>query len=707
MEKLKMHSPNLVEQNIEKLATLFPNCVTESKGVNGKLKQAIDFDLLKQELSRHIVEGPQERYQLNWPGKREALLTANAPTAKTLRPYREESVNFDTTKNLFIEGDNLDALKLLQETYLGKVKLIYIDPPYNTGKDFIYKDDFSIDKDIFEMLANERDDEGGRLVSNPDTRGRYHSDWLSMIYSRLIVAKRLLSEEGVIFISIDDAEQASLRRLCDQIFGEQNFIAQLVWEKGRKNDAKFFSAGHEYMLVFSKNISLLRDRGETWREEKPGARDIWDEFIRLKSVHGEQFHLIEKDLSAWYTALPKAHPAKKWARYKRVDKFGPWRDRDISWPGGDGPRYDVIHPITKKPCAVPEAGWRYSSQEEMLRQIKLGLVEFREDHTQPPFRKAHIRPIPDELDNYDDSDNDADGENSDDTEFATQVRGAYFYKQSQVAVKYLRELMGAKVFSNPKDHEELAKIIEYATPRDRNSIIMDFFAGSASTAEAVWLSNATYGTNHRFITVQLPENLEESIKTTAGTAKKTIQTAISYLKKNGLPLLLSEVSKERIRKAGKKISEGEVSGTWQQDIGFRVLKTDSSCMSEVYYNPDAVSQVDLFAQVENVKEDRTEEDLLFQVMLDWGVDLTLPIHRQTIDGKIVFFVDAQSDNTQGALVACFDKTGGINEAFIKQLSTFSPLRLVFRDAGFNSDAAKINVEQLLKQLSPTTDIKTI
>ncbi|MBI5552597.1 MAG: site-specific DNA-methyltransferase [Desulfobacterales bacterium] len=699
MDKLKMQSPNLVEKNIDKIAALFPNCITESRDEKGKLQRAVDFDLLRQELSEAVVEGPKECYHLDWPGKREALIIANAPIAKTLRPCWEESVNFDTTKNLFIEGDNLEALKLLQETYLSRVKLIYIDPPYNTGKDFIYKDNFTVSKEEFEKASGERTEEGGRLVSNSESRGRYHSDWLSMIYPRLSVAKRLLSEEGLIFISIDDAEQASLRKVCDQVFGEQNFLAQLVWEKGRKNDAKFFSVGHEYMLVYSKNKTFLRERAEIWREEKPGAREIWEEFMRLKAIHGEDYSAIEIDLSQWYSDLPKSHPAKKWSRYKRVDQFGPWRDRDISWPGGDGPRYDVIHPITKQPCKVPERGWIYGSPEEMKRQIRLGLVEFRKDHTEPPFRKAHIRPIPEEgqeetLDNDEGTE-----EISEDIEFATQVRGSYFYKQSQVAVKYLRDLMGAKVFSNPKDHEELARLIEYVTPRDRKAIIMDFFAGSGSTAEAVFRANSTYGTNHQFILVQLPESLEDAMNSTTGSAKKTVQAAIKMLKKYGRPLVLSEVSKERVRLAGiKALNEGG-HDNWQRDIGFRVLKVDSSNMADVYYTPDDINQSQLDLFTENIKSGRKSEDLLFQVLLDWGLELSLPIVKETIDGKIAFFVDGN------ALAACFET--GINEEMVKVLAERKPLRVVFRDDGFGSDSVKINVEQIFKLLSPDTEVKTI
>lgn len=700
MEKMKLHSPNLTQENISRIREMFPGCVTEARGGDGQIKLVVDFDHLRQELSESIVEGPQERYHLNWPGKREALLTANSPIAKTLRPCREESVNFDTTKNLFIEGDNLEALKLLQETYLGKVKLIYIDPPYNKGKDFIYRDNFTAPKDEYEAGIGERNEEGGRLVSNSDAHGRFHSDWLSMMYSRLSVAKRILSDEGLIFISIDDAEQASLRKLCDQVFGEHNFVAQLVWEKGRKNDAKLFSVGHEYMVVYARNITFLRDRGEIWREEKPGAREIWEEYLRLKGVHGENYNAIEGALSQWYSELPKGHPSKKWSRYKHVDKHGPWRDDNISWPGGDGPRYDVIHPVTKKPCAVPERGWVFASPEKMQHMINIGLVMFREDHTEPPIRKSHIRPIPNamedehmEVDRADDGDCES--------ELATQVRGSCFYKQSQVAVKYLRNLMGAKIFNNPKDHEELARLIEYVTPGDRSSIVFDFFAGSASTAEAVFKSNSTYGTNHRFIVVQLPESLEEALAVTTGAAKKTVQAAIKMLTNINRPLVLSEVSKERVRLAGKKAKNGDSHASWNKDIGFRVLKVDSSNMTDVYYTPDVIDQ-GLFADhVENIKGDRTPEDLLFQVLLDWGVDLTLPIRKESIQDKTVFFVS----ETPYDLIACFDDD--VSEDLVKELAKFESMRVVFRDNGFVSDAVKINVEQIFKQMSPGSEVKVI
>ena len=692
-----MHTPDLTAQNIERVAELFPSCVVENRDDKGELRRSIDFDQLRQELSSHIVEGPRERYIIDWPGKREALLTANTPIAKTVRPAIAESSNFENTKNLFIEGDNLDALKILQEPYLGKVKLVVIDPPYNTGKDFIYKDNFTSSKEAFEVTSGERTSEGGRLVSNPEGRGRFHTDWLNMIYPRLMLAKNILSDDGLILISIDDAEQASLRRVCDQIFGEKNFVAQLVWEKGRKNDAKFFSVGHEYMIVYAKDLVTLRERGEVWREEKPGAKEIWSEFLRLQRIHGQDFPTMENALSKWYADLPKGHPSKKWSRYKRIDKNGPWRDDNISWPGGDGPRYDVIHPKTGKPCKVPERGWIFASPEEMQKRIALGVVEFRKDHTEPPFRKSHIRPFT--FDSKEDIEEEVDNSDSEEDELATQVRGSYLYKQSQVSVKYLRKLMGAKVFSNPKDHEEIAKLIEYMTPLNREAIIMDFFAGSGTTAEAVLHANATYGSNHKFIVVQLPESLEEAMLATTGTARKTVQAAINFLKKDNRPLLLSEITKERVSRAGQVATKGDVDEGWNKDIGFRVLKIDTSNMQDVFYAPDEVKQGNLMALADNIKPDRTPEDLLFQVLVDWGVDLSLPIASETIQGKKVFFVDGN------ALAACFD--ANISEDLVKELAKRKPIRAVFRDSSFENDSVKINVEQIFKLLSPETEVKSI
>ena len=692
MDKLKMHSPDLTQANLARISELFPGCVTESRDTAGQLRLAVDFDQLRQELSDHVVEGPQERYQLDWPGKREALLAANAPIAKTLRPCREESVDFDTTQNLFIEGDNLDALKLLQETYLNQVKLIYIDPPYNTGSDLVYRDDFSQKADEYLQKSQQQDDTGARLVVNTDTNGRFHSDWMSMILPRLRLARNLLKPEGVILVSIDDKEVSNLRRIMNEVFGEANFVACMVWEKGRKNDAKLISVGHEYIVVYARSVAALRERKTLWRDEKPGAREIWDKYVELRRAHSDNDRAIEQELQTWFSELPKTHLSRKWNRYKRVDKHGPWRDDNISWPGGDGPRYDVLHPLTKKPCAVPERGWIYASAEKMQGQIKAGLVEFREDHTEPPFRKTHIRPVPLEAD-FPEIDAELDEDDGEEEQLATQVRGSYFYKQSQVAVKYLRKLLGAKAFNNPKDHVELSKLIDYTTADDPDCIVVDFFAGSGSTAEAVFEANINDGGKRRVILVQVPEKVDPSVKQQKVAAK--------YCDDLGRPRTIAEITKERIRRAAGRVQNdhAEKAGIASLDVGFRVLKIDTSNMAEVFYAPDAVKQDHLPGMIDNVREGRTSEDLLFQVLLDWGVDLSLPIRQEQIADKTVFFVN------NNALLACFDT--GVDEAFVKQLAAYKPLRVVFRDGGYASSSVKINVEQLFKLLSPATDIKTL
>ncbi len=692
MDKLRMHSPDLTERNVDKLAEMFPTIVTEGRDDNGDPVRVIDFDLLRQELSDHIVEGPQERYHLDWPGKREALFAANAPITSTLRPVREESVDFDTTENLIVEGDNLDALKLFQESYLGKIKLSYIDPPYNTGSDLVYRDNFSQRRDEYDAKSGQVDAAGNRLVANTESNGRFHSDWLTMMYPRLKLARRLLADDGVILVSIDDAEQSSLRRISDEIFGERNFVAQLIWEKGRKNDAKFFSVGHEYVLVYAKSKSLLREKGTEWREEKPGAREIWDEYVRLREKFGIEDAVIERDLTQWFAGLPKSEPSKKWSRYRRIDSAGPWRDRDISWPGGDGPRYEVLHPVTGRPCKVPEAGWRYSTPEEMQRQIKLGLVVFRDDHTEPPFRKAHLRPVAGE------NGGESDEEGSDDVELANQVRGSYFYKQSQPAVRYLRELMGAKVFNNPKDHVELSRLFEYVL-NGSDGIVLDFFGGSGSTGEAVFDLCARTGQKCPVILVQLAENLADNLATAKGAAKMTIANAIKYLEKRQKPTTISELMKIRLQLCGDRVLNEGSHEAWNRDVGFRVLKIDTSNMADVLRTPDSLGQDELELYADNVKPDRTGEDLLFQVLLDWGLEVSMPIETATVDGRDLFIVE------DGALVACFDPV--VSPVLVREIASRQPLRAVFRDSGFASDSDRINAEQIFAEVSPATDVKAI
>lgn len=699
-DKLELQSADVTRKNVEALAALFPHIVTEGLDDDGNLVHQVDFESLRQELSDYVVEG-KEVYQIDWPGKLAAEFASNAPIEKTLRPNRADSVDFDTTENLFIEGDNLEALKLLQESYLGKVRLIYIDPPYNTGGDLVYRDDFSSSTQEFLWKSRQVNEAGEKLVSNTEANGRFHSDWLSMIYPRLRLAKRFLASDGVILVSIDDAEQASLRRLMDEVFGEQNFIAQLVWEKGRKNDAKFFSSGHEYVVVYAKSKSTLREQRTAWREEKPGAREIWEEYTRLRNVHGEDDAAIEKDLSVWFSALPRTDPSKKWARYKRIDANGPWRDRDISWPGGNGPTYDVINPVTGKPVKVPEAGWRYSDPEEMKRQIKLGLIVFREDDpAATPFRKAHLRPV--EGESADIADDEAAEESEGEAELATQVRGTYFYKQSQVSVKHLRELMGAKVFNNPKDHEVLSRLFEYVLG-GKGGVVMDFFAGSGTTAEAVFDLCARTGLNCPVILVQLPELLEDNLKSATGSARTTIQNAIKLLQKLDKPLNIAELTKIRIQKAGAQILADRKPSEWNGDTGFRAFTIDTSNFTDITTTPDAADQETLLDLVESVKTGRSGLDVLFEVLIAWGLNLAAPINVETIEGHEVYSVE------DGALLACFDDQ--LDEALIRSLALRAAAdttqKVVFKDTGFASDDAAMNAHQVFEQISPDTTVKVI
>lgn len=619
MDKLKMHSPNMTEANIAKLAELFPNCITEARDAKGELKKAVDFDLLRQELSTSSVDGPQERYQLSWPGKREALLAANAPIAKTLRPSREESVNFDATQNIFVEGDNLEALKLLQESYLGKVKVIYIDPPYNTGNDFVYADDFAENADEFLTRTNQKDGQGARLVANTEANGRFHSDWLSMLYPRIKVARNFLSYDGVIFISIDDNEVHNLRKICDEVFGEFNFLANIVWEKvhTRKNSSRFFSTSHEHILVYA------RDKGR------------WDRIL-----------LPREGESAYKN--PDNHPK------------GPWKLDPITAHN----EYSADYKITKPNGVVlsrPQGRYWAFSEESIRKKIENNELVWGEGDNYPMI-KRFLSETQDGL-------------------VPITLFDRKFAGDTSSSKKEIDNLFGVKsLFDYAKPTLLIKRLLQISCRSDE--LVLDFFAGSGSTADAVMKLNAEDGGNRKFIMVQLPEICDEKSE----AFKAGYET-------------IADVSKERIRLAGKKILDGQCLDGWRKDTGFRVLKVDTSNMKDVYYAPDAANQDLLSDQVDNIREDRTPEDLLFQVLLDWGVDLALPISQQSIAGKTVFFVDGN------ALAACFDT--GIDENFVKQLAGHKPLRVVFRDAGFASDSVKINVEQVFKLLSPATEIKTL
>jgi adenine-specific DNA-methyltransferase len=625
MNKLKMHSPDLTQANIDKLGELFPNCVVEAADADGAVKRSIDFDQLRQELSTSIVEGPQERYQLNWPGKREALLTANAPIAKTLRPCPEESVDFDTTKNLFIEGDNLDALKLLQETYLNKVKLIYIDPPYNTGNDFIYEDDFAEDSDSYFERSNQKDSHGNRLIANSETNGRFHSDWLSMMYSRLKLARNLLREDGVIFVSIDANEVRGVRALCDEIFGATNFIAEIVWEKmyTTKNDASLVSVSHEYVVCFARSIDTV-GIGMLPRTAEMDAR----------------------------YSNPDNDPRGAW---KAIPMYADGERRNG--------RFVITSPTGKQHEPDSNSHWRYA-EKDVLSLIADNRISFGRTGDSQPNLKRFLSEVRD----------------------GVKAKTLWSHKDvgsNDTASRELRELFKSSrsPMSFPKPTTLIRRMLQLAA-QDKDAIVLDFFAGSSTTAHAVMAFNAENGGRRRHIAVQLPEACDPDSDAFANGFKT-----------------IAEISKERIRLAGKRI-KAECAMTYPDiDVGFRVLKIDSSNMAEVFYSPDEVKQDQLAGMVNNIREDRTSEDLLFQVLLDWGVDLALPITKETIAGKTVYFVDSN------ALAACFDE--GVSEEFVKLLAKREPVRAVFRDGGYATDSVKINVEQLFKLMSPSTEVKTI
>lgn len=453
MDKLKMSSLDVIGSNIKKIQKLFPNCVTERMGKDGKPELAIDFEKLQAELSNEIIGEGEERYQFTWPDKRAANRLANTPTTMTLRPCREESVDFDHTQNLYIEGDNLDVLKVLRETYLGKVKMIYIDPPYNTGNDFVYNDDFAQSRDEFEETSGLFDEEGNQTIDpmqrNTESNGRFHTDWLNMIYPRLKVSRDLLTDDGVIFISIDENELENLKKICDEIFGQSNFIAHLIWAAGRKNDSKYISVSHEYIVCYFKNVEYIKKNKIVWRERKGGLDDIYKFYNSAVKKYGNDFKAIEKELKKWYKNLPDGHPAKDHSHYNRVDNNGIFFPSDISWPGGGGPKYQVLHPITKKTVKIPARGW-ITSEENMEEWIKQGRVCFAENEQGVPTLKSYLK------------------------ESEMSVPYSVFYKDGRASSKRLAMLMGDKVFENPKDEEIIQRLIEFCGTSN-GDIILDFF----------------------------------------------------------------------------------------------------------------------------------------------------------------------------------------------------------------------------------------
>ena len=646
MEKLKMQSHDVIGSNTQKIAQLFPNCVTERLGKDGKPELAIDFEKLQAELSNEIITEGEERYQFTWPDKRAAIRLANTPTTMTLRPCREESVDFDNTQNLYIEGDNLDVLKVLRETYLGKVKMIYIDPPYNTGNDFVYNDDFTQGKDDFEQSSGLFDEEGNQTIDpmqrNTESNGRFHTDWLNMIYPRLKVARDLLSDDGVIFISIDDNEVENLKKLCNEIFGESNFIAQLATVMNLKgnNDQFGFAGTHEYTLVYAKSILNIEDlNGISLTEEDYADYTEQDEHGKYKIGAT----LMRTGEAGFRIKRPKGfYPIYVACDYTSFDVIR-HNDTDI-----------VVYPLTKEGV---EMSWRRSP--ENLHQTRNEFVIKKTSNGISFYKKQRLE---------------------EDMKRGKKPK-TLFYKpeySSGNGTGMLKELFQGRLFDNPKPIALISDFIKIGT--NNESIILDFFSGSATTAHAVMKLNAEDGGNRKFIMVQLPEKTEEKSEAYKAGYKN-----------------ICEIGKERIRRAAKKIKEEAGLLTQNLDTGFRVLKLDSSNMEDVYYTPQEFELQSLFN--ENVKADRTNEDLLFQVMLDLGIELSAKIESKQIAGKNVHFVD---DNY---LVACFDRD--VNESTITEIAKLQPIYFVMRDASAANDNVIDNFEQIFKHYSPDTNCRII
>ena len=662
MDKLRMQTANKADENFRKLAAMFPNAVTETINENGEVVRAIDKDVLMQEISCTVVDGNEERYQFTWPDKKKSVLLANAPINKTLRPCREESVDFDTTENLYIEGDNLEVLKLLQETYLGKIKVIYIDPPYNTGSDFVYEDDFAQSADEYLANSGQYDEDGNRMVQNTESNGRFHTDWLNMICPRIRLAKDLLSDDGLIVISIDDNEYKNMRNICDEVLGECNFVACVVWQKihSIKNDAKYFSENHEYALIYAKSISKIR------------------------------IHL-----------LPRTDEMN--SRYKNPDNDprGPWQSGDLVASGErSNGHFFVTSPKTGKQFDVPQGKHWVYSQDNLIRLVEDNQVWFGEDGNSFPRKKRFLSDV-------------QDGRTPNTLWLAEEVG------HNQTATRELKALFDdEKCFDFPKPVAYIEQFVRVIS--DRDSVVLDFFSGSATTAHAVMQLNAEDGGHRKFIMVQLPEATDEKseaykagYKTICEIGKERIRRAGAKINKENerlkdVPLLkddkdiqlfnsIAQNGYDAVERTKSAFERCDVS--YSLDTGFRVLKCDTSNMKEVYYNP-AEYEASLFSSLEdNIKEDRTQEDLLFQVMLDLGVLLSSKIEETTIAGKKVFNVE---DNY---LIACFDSD--VTEETIKAIAKQKPYYFVMRDSSMANDSVATNFDQIFATYSPDTVRKVL
>lgn len=670
MDKLQMQSKNLVDENIDFIAKRFSNCVTEAMDENGKLTKLVDFDLLKQELSKDIVEGNDERYTLNWAGKKQAILTANSPINATLRPCREESVDFDNTKNLYIEGDNLDVLKLLRETYLGKVKMIYIDPPYNTGNDFVYEDDFATSAEDYLQASKSYDEQGNRMFQNNDSNGRFHSDWLSMMYSRLKIARDFLAEDGIIFISIDDNEQTNLKKVCDEIFGANSFCGTLIQNKGNaQNDAHNMQKNHEYILCYFKNSNSNLESVISSKEivEKEVFHDENGYFYKGSGlVTGGEGGTLNRRPNLGHSIYYN----------ENTNDIIAVQDYDVvkaKTSNNEEEVYKTNYDLINKGYAVirpPQKGtklgvWTWSlekinaeKKDLLISKTKDGYSIYKKVYTTEKIYQKN-------------------GKNYVMIKKDMPTRSVLDFSTAKGSA-IVNDLLGMKAFDNPKNIDLMMYLISLINSKDMT--VLDFFSGSATTAHAVMEQNLLDGGNRRFIMVQLPENCNDVNKQ---QGFKTI----------------CDLGKERIRRAGAKIKEENQITAPNLDVGFRVLKLDSSCMKDVYYSPNKMQQ-DLLTQLEdNIKEDRTPEDLLFQVMLDMGVLLSSEIKTEIINGKTVFNVN------DGDLVCCFDKN--IDDDTVTKIAKMQPLYAVFRDSSIKSDSVAVNFDQIFETYSSSTERRII
>lgn len=645
MEHLKQETVSGAQLNMDALYQICPQCFTESKDPKtGEVRRSVDFEKLRLLLGDNIAEG-DERYDFTWVGKRAALQEAAKPIRKTLRPCPEESVDWENTKNLYIEGDNLEVLKLLQNSYMGKVKMIYIDPPYNTGNDFVYHDDFHQTKKDFDLFSGDVNEEGERLVKNTESNGRFHSDWCSMMYSRLMVARTLLTDDGVIFISIDDNEVDNLRKISDEVFGGANFMAHVIHKNNSmKNQSKYIGVSTEYVLVYTKDIDSLSKTQQNWRANKKGAADVNTMFKKLKDK-GLSLEEIRENIIEMYSRPKYAHLS----RWNKVDEKGVFKDADLS--RSNGPKdYTITNPYTGKPCVIPSRGWG-KSKDELDRLQKNDLIWYGDENT-PPGMKSYL---------------------GDDSE---SVFDNFVFADTASDKKLIEKLFGRLVFEFPKSMEMMKLLISLCT--GDGDIILDFFSGSATTAHALLELNVEEKKQRSFILIQVKESTDEKSEAYKAGFKN-----------------ICEIGKERIRRAGKKIVEEQkqsdlFSGEQKKlDVGFRVFKCADSNMKDVYYAPSDYSQELLLGLEDNIKEDRNDLDLLFGCMLDWGVTLDLPLRTEKVDGVNIHIVN------EGDLVACFEKH--IPESVIDHIASLLPMRVVLRDSCFDEAKEKMNFFEIFKQ----------